>query len=83
MSYLVTRFPLQIFLLQAFCFTFCKLSSSPVDELGEGAYESGGVKLNASLEQGVLVSTATQRAETTTRHHHTEKPQLLKPTTTP
>ena len=33
----------------------------------------GGAKQNASLEQGVQVSTATQRAATTTRHHHTEK----------
>ena len=40
-SYLFKRFSLQIFLLQAFCFTFCKLSSLPIDELGEGAYESG------------------------------------------
>ena len=41
----------------------------------------GGFKQNASLEQGVLVLTATQRTETTTRHHHTEKLQLLKPGT--
>ena len=33
----------------------------------------GGAKRNASLEQGVQVSTATQRAATTTRHRHTEK----------
>ena len=33
----------------------------------------GGSKRNASLEQGVQVSTATQRAATTTRHCHTEK----------
>ena len=33
----------------------------------------GGAKRNASLEQGAQVSTATQRAATTTRHHHTEK----------
>ena len=32
-----------------------------------------GAKQNVSLEQGVQVSTATQRAETTTRHCHTEK----------
>ena len=28
---------------------------------------------NASLEQGVLVSTVTQRVETSARHHHTNK----------
>ena len=33
----------------------------------------GGAKGNASLKQGVQVSTATQRVSTTTRHHHTEK----------
>ena len=33
----------------------------------------GGAKQNASLEQGAQVSTATLRAATTTRHHHTEK----------
>ena len=33
----------------------------------------GGAKQNASLEQGIQVSTATQRASTTTRHHHTKK----------
>ena len=33
----------------------------------------GGAKQNASLEQGAQVSTATQRAATTTRHCHTEK----------
>ena len=33
----------------------------------------GGAKQNVGLEQGVLVSTATQRAATTTRHRHTEK----------
>ena len=33
----------------------------------------GGAKRNASLEQGAQVSTATQRAATTTRHRHTEK----------
>ena len=33
----------------------------------------GGAKQNASIEQGTQVSTATQRAATTTRHHHTDK----------
>ena len=33
----------------------------------------GSAKQNASLEQGVQVSTATQRAATTTRQLHTEK----------
>ena len=33
----------------------------------------GGAKRNASIEQGTQVSTATQRAATTTRHRHTEK----------
>ena len=33
----------------------------------------GGAKRNASLEQGAQVSTATQRAATTTMHRHTEK----------
>ena len=33
----------------------------------------GGAKRNASIEQGMQVSTATQRAATTTRHRHTEK----------
>jgi len=32
-----------------------------------------GAKRNASLEQGVQVSMATQRAATTTRHRHTER----------
>ena len=32
-----------------------------------------GVKQNVSLEQGVQVSIATQRAEAITRHHHIEK----------
>ena len=34
---------------------------------------SGGAKRNASIEQGKQVSTATQRASTTTTHRHTEK----------
>ena len=33
----------------------------------------GGAKQNASVEQGTQVSTAAQRAATTTRHCHTEK----------
>ena len=33
----------------------------------------GGAKRNASLEQRAQISTATQRAATTTRHRHTEK----------
>ena len=33
----------------------------------------GGAKRNASLEQAAQVSTATQRAATTTRHRHNEK----------
>ena len=33
----------------------------------------GGAKRNASLEQGVQVSMATQRVATTTRRRHTEK----------
>ena len=33
----------------------------------------GGAKRNASIEQGTQVSTATQRAATTTRHRHTNK----------
>ena len=33
----------------------------------------GGAKRNASVEQGTQISTATQRAATTTRHRHTEK----------
>ena len=33
----------------------------------------GGVMQNESLELGAQVSTATQRAETTTTNHHTEK----------
>ena len=33
----------------------------------------GGAKRNASIEQGMQVSMATQRAATTTRHRHTEK----------
>ena len=33
----------------------------------------GGAKRNASIEQGMQVSTATQRAATTTRHRHTDK----------
>ena len=33
----------------------------------------GGAKRNASIKQGKQVSTATQRAATTTRHRHTEK----------
>ena len=33
----------------------------------------GGAKRNASIEQGTQVSTATQRAATTTRHRHTDK----------
>ena len=33
----------------------------------------GGARRNASVEQGTQVSTATQRAATTTRHRHTEK----------
>ena len=48
------------------------LNSSPIDELGEGAYESGWW-CQASMEWGTQVSTATQRAATTTRHRHTEK----------
>ena len=32
-----------------------------------------GAKRNASMEQGMQVSTATQRAATTTRHRHTDK----------
>ena len=33
----------------------------------------GGAKWNVSIEQGTQVSKATQRAATTTRHHHTDK----------
>ena len=33
----------------------------------------GGAKQNVSLEQGAQVSTASQRAATTTRHRHTDK----------
>ena len=33
----------------------------------------GGAKRNASIEQGTQVSTATQRAATTTRHCHTDR----------
>ena len=33
----------------------------------------GGAKRNANIEQGTQVSTAIQRAATTTRHCHTEK----------
>ena len=33
----------------------------------------GGAKRNASIEQGTQVSTATQRAATTTRQRHTDK----------
>ena len=33
----------------------------------------GGARQNVSVEQGTQVSTATQRAATTTRHRHTEK----------
>ena len=33
----------------------------------------GGAKQNATIELGMQVSTATQRAATTTRHRHTEK----------
>ena len=33
----------------------------------------GGAKQNVSIEQGTQVSTATQRAATTTGHRHTEK----------
>ena len=33
----------------------------------------GGAKRNASIEQGMQVSTATKRAATTTRHRHTDK----------
>ena len=33
----------------------------------------GGAKRNASIEQGTQVSTAAQRAVTTTRHRHTDK----------
>ena len=33
----------------------------------------GGAKWNASVKQGMQVSTAIQRAVTTTRHRHTEK----------
>ena len=29
-----------MFLIEACCFAFCKLNSSPIDELGEGAHES-------------------------------------------
>ena len=37
---------------------------------------SGGAMQNASLKQAIQVSMATQRTETTTRHHHTEKLSL-------
>ena len=33
----------------------------------------GGAKRNASMKQGTQVSMVTQRAATTTRHHHTDK----------
>ena len=33
----------------------------------------GAIKRNTSIEQGMQVSTATQRVATTTRHRHTEK----------
>ena len=40
-SHQFTRFSLHMFLIEACCFAFCKLNSLPIDELGEGAYESG------------------------------------------
>ena len=33
----------------------------------------GGAKRNASIEQGTQLSTATQRAATTTKHRHSDK----------
>ena len=42
------------------------LNSSPIDELGEGAYDGrGGAKWNVSVEQGTQVFTATQRVAKT------------------
>ena len=42
--------------------------------LGKVPIKAGdGAKWNASIEQDTQVSTATQGAATTTRHHHTEK----------
>ena len=42
--------------------------------LGKVPMKAGGdAKWNASVKQGMQVSTATQRAATTTRHRHTEK----------
>mgnify|MGYP006973398549 CR=1 FL=1 len=49
-----------------------QLNASPIDELGEGAYESGWW-CQVKCKQGTQVSMATQRAATTTRHRHTEK----------
>ena len=46
--------------------------NSLTDEIGEGAYESGRW-CQASLDQGVLVSTATLRVATSNMHRHTEK----------
>ena len=52
----------------------CILNSSPIDELGEGAYESGWwCQVKCNRQAGHQVSTATQRAATTARHRHTEK----------
>lgn len=46
--------------------------NSLIDELGEGAYESGRW-CQVSLDQGALVSTTTLRVATNARHRHTEK----------
>ena len=56
-----------------FCILQIKLITN--DELGEGAQlkAGGGVTQNTTLKQGAPISTATQRAQTTTRHHHIEK----------
>ena len=42
--------------------------------MGKVPMKAGGsAKQDASVKQGMQVSTATQRAATTTRHRHTEK----------
>ena len=46
--------------------------NSLTEEIGEGAQESGRW-CQASLDQGVLVSTATLRVATSNMHRHTEK----------
>ena len=63
--------PSQVFLLQACCFTFCKLNSSPIDEVGEGHHHP------LCLSKWVVVSSKMRASRRV--HRYQPQPREQKP----